>query len=238
MPDAGYTRYVAIGDSRTEGLWDGGDSFVLGVGLTGFADVLAVMIDSLYPGLKYANLAIRGKRVRDVLRDQLPQALAMQPDLTTVCAGMNDVTRPERSFSQALADLEHRYAVLAESGAAVVTTTFPDVARLVPVGRLLASRVARINAVIRAAAERYGFGLVAAEALNLPGSNHDWARMHGNETCTSFRTRAYAQLRWTQTILVPWIWRHLRGRSSGDGRQPKRPQLETLTIRCGAPRQT
>jgi lysophospholipase L1-like esterase len=95
MSDAGYTRYVAIGDSQTEGLWDGDDSFVLGVGLTGFADRLAVLIDSLYPGLKYANLAIRGKRVRDVLRDQLPQALAMQPDLITVCAGMNDVTRPD-----------------------------------------------------------------------------------------------------------------------------------------------
>lgn len=159
MSDAGYTRYVAIGDSQTEGLWDGDDV----VGLAGFADRLAAMIDSLYPGLKYANLAIRGKRVRDVLRDQLPQALAMQPDLITVCAGMNDVTRRGRSFSQALADFEHLYALLAESGATVVTTTFPDVARLVPVGRLLASRIACINAVIRAAAEHYGFGLVDQE---------------------------------------------------------------------------
>ena len=32
--------------------------------------------------------------IRDVLDDQLPQALAMEPDLITICIGMNDVTRP------------------------------------------------------------------------------------------------------------------------------------------------
>ncbi len=97
-----FTRYVAIGDSQTEGLWDGDDI----VGLTGFADRLAAMLDSLNPGLMYANLAVRGKQVRDVLDDQLPQALAMRPDLITVCVGMNNVTRAGRSFDRALADLE------------------------------------------------------------------------------------------------------------------------------------
>jgi lysophospholipase L1-like esterase len=78
-----YSRYVAIGDSQTEGLWDGSDS----AGLVGFADRLAEMIDSHYPGLRYANLAVRGRRVSDVLNDQLPQALSMRPDLVTVCIG-------------------------------------------------------------------------------------------------------------------------------------------------------
>ena len=66
----GYSRYVALGDSQTEGLWDGDDD----AGLAGFADRLAVMVDSLSPGLQYANLAIRGKQIRDVLEIQLPQA--------------------------------------------------------------------------------------------------------------------------------------------------------------------
>ena len=87
---AGYSRYVALGDSQTEGLWDGDDT----VGLMGFADRLAVMIDEHYPGLRFANLAVRGRQIRDVLDKQLPQALAMQPDLITVCIGMNDVTPP------------------------------------------------------------------------------------------------------------------------------------------------
>ncbi|OBI44336.1 lysophospholipase [Mycobacterium kyorinense] len=259
MSGIAYRRYVAIGDSQTEGLWDGDDT----VGLTGFADRLASRIDAVYPGLQYANLAVRGRRISDVLHDQLPNALMMRPDLITVCAGMNDVTRPGRSFDQALADLNLLYTRLAESGATVLTTTFPDVAKLVPVGRLLASRVARINDVIRAAAARHGFGLVdlftaasmhdldtwsadrihastkghilfaaaAAEALKLPSSNHDWARSDGVAAPSSLSARAAAQVRWTQNLLLPWMWRQLRGRSTGDGREPKRPSLDDVTAR-------
>ncbi len=253
---SGYRRYVAIGDSQTEGLWDGDDV----VGLLGFADRLAAMIDSLHPGLHYANLAIRGKRIADVLHEQVPRALAMEPDLITVCVGMNDVIQPGRSFGPALVDLEHVYAALAGSGATVVTTTFPNVAQFLPLGRLVSGRLARINAAIAAAAERYGFGLVdlynapsmreldtwaidrvhasakghmlfaaaAAEALNLPGSNHDWAHATPDAQRRSRASGAYEQLRWTQDSFFPWIWRRLRGMSSADGREPKRPQLESL----------
>ena len=38
-----------------------------------------------------------------------------------------------------------------------------------------------------------------------------------------FAARAYEQLRWTQDLFMPWVWRRLRGRSSADGRVPKRP---------------
>jgi lysophospholipase L1-like esterase len=255
---ARYTRYVAIGDSQTEGLWDGDES----VGLMGFADRLAAMLDSHYPGLTYANLAVRGRRIRDVLDDQLPQALAMRPDLITVCIGMNDVTRPGRNFDRALADLDDLHAQLARSGATVATTTFPDLAQILPVGRLLLSRVTRINEAIRTAADRHGFRLVdlysapsmtepdtwsadrvhgstkghtlfaaaAAEALGLPGSNHDWAKASDGAVPPSWRSRAYSQALWTENMFVPWIWRHVRARSSGDGRGPKRPRLESVRL--------
>jgi lysophospholipase L1-like esterase len=254
----GYRRYVAIGDSQTEGLWDGDD----GIGLLGFADRLAAMVDSLYPGLQYANLAIRGKRIGDVLNEQIPRALAMRPDLITVCAGMNDVIQPGRSFGPALLDLEHVYAALAESGATVVTTTFPNVAQFLPLGRLVSTRLTQINGAITAAAERYGFRLVdlynapsmreldtwaidrvhastkghilfaaaAAEALNLPDSNHDWAEPSLNPARRSFKSGAYEQMRWAQDSFFPWIWRRLRGLSSADGREPKRPQLEGVSM--------
>ncbi|HEV7361857.1 MAG TPA: SGNH/GDSL hydrolase family protein, partial [Mycobacterium sp.] len=96
---AEYSRYVAIGDSQTEGLWDGDET----TGLLGFADRLAVMLDTLYPGLQYANLAVRGKKLGDVLTEQVPPTLAMKPDLITVCVGMNDVIQPGRQFPSALA---------------------------------------------------------------------------------------------------------------------------------------
>lgn len=253
---AGYSRYVAIGDSQTEGLWDGNDT----VGLKGFADRLAEIVDAHYPGLAYANLAVRGGRIRDLLDDQLPQALAMQPDLVTVCIGMNDVTRPGLYFDGALAELEDLYAQLALSGATVVTTTFPDIAQVIPIGRILAARVVRINAEIRRAADWYDFRLVdlynapsmtdpntwsadrvhgsprghalfaaaAAEALNLPGSNHDWAEPGDAPVRQTLRSKAYSQALWTQNMLMPWLWRHLRGRSAGDGRGPRRPRLESV----------
>ncbi|MGV0746444.1 SGNH/GDSL hydrolase family protein [Mycolicibacterium sp. XJ870] len=253
----GFTRYVALGDSQTEGLWDGDDS----AGLMGFADRLAVEVDRHYPGLGYANLAVRGHRIGDVLADQLPRALSMHPDLVTICIGMNDVTRPGRAFHRALGDLDRVYAALADSGATVVTTTFPDITQILPVGRLLGKRVLQINTTIADAADRYGFRLVdlysapsmreaetwspdrvhgsakghmlfaaaAAEALSLPGSSHDWAHACGPAAPQSFRSRAYSQALWTQNMLMPWIWRHLRGRSAGNGRAPRRPVLLSLS---------
>lgn len=71
---AGYSRFVALGDSQTEGLWDGDET----TGLVGFADRLTVMLDTLYPGLQYANLTVRGKKLDDVLTEQIPPALAMK----------------------------------------------------------------------------------------------------------------------------------------------------------------
>lgn len=249
----GYARYVAIGDSQTEGLWDtdADDNLV------GFADRLAAQLDSLHPGLLYANLAVRGRRVADVLDDQLPLALDMAPDLITVCIGMNDATRPGSGFDRALAGLDEIYARLAASGATVVTLTFPDIATIIPVGRLLAERVAQINARTVAAVDRYGFCLVdlfsaasmsqpatwsadrihgssrghalfaaaAAEALGLPGSDHGWAVADPGAGRPSVAARAYSQLLWTQNMLMPWVWRHLRGMSTGDGQAPRRPVL-------------
>lgn len=252
-PFPAYRRYVALGDSQSEGLWDGDDDS----GVNGFADRLAVQLDSLSPGLQYANLAVRGKRVRDVINDQLPIALRMRPDLITSCIGMNDVTRPGRLFERALADLEYLHERLAETGATVVTTTFPDLVQILPAGRFIAGRVVEINAVIRTAAQRHGFRLVdlygassmidpdtwsadrvhgsprghalfaaaAAEALGLPGSSHDWAIARPDVVLPGFRSRMYSQALWTQNLLMPWLWRHFRGISSGDGRGFKRPEL-------------
>ncbi|HEV7850920.1 MAG TPA: SGNH/GDSL hydrolase family protein [Mycobacterium sp.] len=251
-----YTRYVALGDSQTEGLWDGDDSD----GIVGFADRLAAMLDELSPGLQYANLAIRGRRIRDVLIDQLPLALTMRPDLVSVCVGMNDITRPGLLFDRALADLDLLYERLAQSGATIVTTTFPDIARIVPIGKILTARMSRTNRAIVAAADRYGFKLVdlygapsmtepdvwsddrvhgstkghmlfaaaAAEALNLPGSNHDWAYAGAAAARSTMRSRAHSQVLWTRNMLAPWLWHHALGISTGDGRAPKRPRLESV----------
>lgn len=62
--------YVAIGDSFTEGLNDPypGEDDVF----RGWADRLAEHIAEVNPGLRYANLAVRGKLVRQIVDDQVP----------------------------------------------------------------------------------------------------------------------------------------------------------------------
>lgn len=259
MVHGGYSRYVALGDSQTEGLWDGDDS----AGIVGFADRLAATLADHNPDLLYANLAIRGKQIRDVLDVQLPAAMAMEPDLITVCIGMNDATRPGRAYNRALRDLDLLYDLLAQTGATVVTTKFPDITQILPVGRLLTTRIQQINALIQTAAERHGFGLVdlydapsmrqprtwshdrmhassaghalfaeaVAEALNLPGSNHDWALERAGDERSTFWERQRAQLRWAQNLLLPFLWDHVRGRSGGTGRGPKRPALAPIVER-------
>lgn len=248
-----YRRYVALGDSQTEGLWDGDDT----VGLVGFADRLAVLLEAHHPGLGYANLAVRGKTIRNVLDEQLPQALSLIPDLMTVCVGMNDAVRAGRSFDRALADLQMLYTQLAKTDATVVVTTMPDVAQILPIAMLFRSRLVRLNQTVRTAAEYHGFLLVdaekapsltaldmwspdrihassrghavfaaaAAEALALPGSDHEWARADTVGNSSTAAARTYEHLRWIGSFFLPWLWRHARGRSSGDGRTAKLPRL-------------
>jgi lysophospholipase L1-like esterase len=252
-----FRRFVAVGDSQTEGLWDGDDH----AGLTGFADRLAAAINTQQPGLRYANLALRGARITDVLNGQVPRAFALDPDLLSVCVGMNDVMRPGNGFDAALRELDVLYDRVGDREMTVFTTTFPSFAKVVPAGRLLAARQDRLNRVIRRAAERNGLVLVelegadsmlapqtwssdrvhaspeghalfaeaAAEALGLPGAGHDWAVGNRPDIPAAVASQIVAQVLWTQHFFVPWLWRRFRGRSSGDGRASKHVRLESVT---------
>ena len=74
------------------------------------------------------------------------------------------------------------------------------------------------------------FAAAAAEALNLPGSNHDWATSTAEGVRPGFQSRMYSQVLWTQNLLMPFMWRHLRGLSGGNGRVAKRPRLTPVAL--------
>ncbi|MGP8297306.1 SGNH/GDSL hydrolase family protein [Streptomyces inhibens] len=255
MSGAPYLRYVALGDSQTEGLGDGDDR----AGLRGWADRLAEGLAVTTPDLRYANLAVRGRLAGHVHAEQLAPALALRPDLATVVAGVNDLLRPRFDADEVAGHLEAMFAALTAAGARVATLTFPDAARITPLARPMGSRVTALNDRIRAAADRHGvtvaetsrhavvtdprlwsadrlhasplgharIAAAVAHALQLPGSGDSWTHPlppPPGPAPTPWRTAA-TEVRWAAAFLGPWLARRLRGRSSGDGRTAKRPQL-------------
>ncbi|MCB5182739.1 SGNH/GDSL hydrolase family protein [Streptomyces antimicrobicus] len=252
-------RYVALGDSQTEGVGDGDDT----AGLRGWADRLAEHLARLEPGLTYANLAVRGRRAGEVHAEQLAPALALRPDLATVVAGVNDLLRPRFDADETAGHLEAMFAALTGTGARVATLTFPDPGGLVPLARPLAPRVAALNARIRQAADRHGVAVAdtaghavvgdprlwspdrlhaappghqriadaVAHALALPGSDDAWTRpLPADATRTGRSAAVVRELRWAGAFLGPWLVRRLRGTSSGDGRTAKRPHPLPVTV--------
>jgi lysophospholipase L1-like esterase len=257
-----YTRYVAIGDSQTEGIGDGDEA----TGYRGWADRLAELLAEAQPDLTYANLAVRGKVTAQIKTEQLAPALALKPDLVTVVAGMNDLLRPSFDADQVMADIEEMFARLTESGAQVVTVTYPDMGKLSPLARRALPRVLDLNTRLRAAAERHdvavldvfphpvttdprlwsqdrihagplGHARIAsgmAHTLGLPG-HENWSAPLPPLAPVPFLRALSTDTLWAVGFLGPWLWRRLRGRSSGDGRTAKRPEPTPWTDQSTKP---
>lgn len=247
-----FHRYVALGDSGTEGVGD--DPYPDG-SERGWADRLAGFLAEANPGLLYANLAVRGRRLAEVHEQQLAPALGLEPDLATVVAGINDVIRPRTDLDAALLHLDEMLRDLRAAGATVVTATYPDLSPINAIARLARNRLLSFNEGIRASASAHGAVLVEAEDFPVLADRRMWcddrlhlspeghlslasatARKLGLEgagidppTATgAHRLRVAEELRWARTFLVPWVRRRLTGRSSGDGRYAKRPDLLAL----------
>jgi lysophospholipase L1-like esterase len=74
------SRWVAVGDSLSEGLGDP----LPGGSLRSWASLFAEHLRQVAPQLQFTNLAVHGHHTRDAIHRQLPAALAVQPDLVTV----------------------------------------------------------------------------------------------------------------------------------------------------------
>ena len=73
-----------------------------------------------------------------------------------------------------------------------------------------------------------------AHALRLPDADASWQQPLAAGPPAGSAARLAAEVRWWRVHLLPWLWRHSRGRSSGDGRGPKRPHLAPVAVRAGA----
>src|SRR5580765_3042885 len=147
-----FERYVAIGDSSTEGIDDPDERG----GYRGWSRRLAQRIADAQGGLRYANFGVRGRTTSEILEEQLTPALALSPDLVTVFSGTNDVTGWRFDAAAVARDMEEMQRALIAGGATVLTFTLPDLAPVMPLARLIAPRIRVLNDGLRGAAARTG----------------------------------------------------------------------------------
>lgn len=151
-----YRRFVAVGDSCTEGI---DDPHPDGEGFRGWADLVAERLASTQPELHYANLAVRGRRLDQILAEQVPLALELRPDLASVFGGGNDVLQGRWDPDVVAASLDDAVRALSGVARTVLMFALPDFSGLMPLKRM-GSRIAALNAAVRETAERYGAVLV------------------------------------------------------------------------------
>ncbi|GAB3691496.1 SGNH/GDSL hydrolase family protein [Nocardiopsis oceani] len=170
--------YVAIGDSITEGMEDDSGP---GGEYRGFADRFAEHLGTLSPDFRYANLGVRGRRMKHIFGEQLEQALEWKPDLVTVLAGGNDVLRPGGDLDALAEKFEWGVRQLRDAGIRVVILAGHDTG-WIPVLRLYRGRIAVFSMHMRAVAERTGTEIVDLWALNALNDPRAWSddRLHLN----------------------------------------------------------
>ncbi len=148
-----WRSFVALGDSFTEGI---DDTYPDGT-LRGWADLVAARLaEDCGSDFGYANLAVRGRLLEQVIEQQVPPALAMQPDLISFAAGGNDALRPRVDTAALVRRLDTVVAQLRATGADVILFRYADVTGQLPARRIVGPRAAVLNDGARALAERHG----------------------------------------------------------------------------------
>ncbi|NNC10472.1 SGNH/GDSL hydrolase family protein [Planctomonas sp. JC2975] len=252
-----FHRYVALGDSFTEGIGDP-DPNAPG-GFRGWADRVAEVLARSTDDFAYANLAVRGKLIRQIADDQVDAAVALEPDLITISAGGNDVIRPGTDPDEIGRLFDDVITCLSVTGATIVVFTGVDVG-FSPVFKTIRGKVAIYNENVRVIAEQHGCLVADQWALTEVQDQRLWSsdRLHmnplGHHTVArmvlqtlgvpndlhpaepqplperSWREARAEDLTWAKEYFVPWIVRRIKGVSSGDNVRPKRPEPEPVTL--------
>lgn len=254
-----WRRYVALGDSITEGL---GDTSRMPEGeFLGWAARLAMLLsDRRGDGLHFANLAVRSRRVTH-LAAQVDRALELAPDLVSVLVGSNDLVLARIDIDELAAQLERQVARLRAAGVDVLLGT-PFLPRR-RMARVVAGRFAAYNARLRQIALDHDCFLLDVDSVPEIGDLEQWSedRVHlasSGHRILGYRAAAVLGVRdaealgaldyafhddhdvapptrmtrgrgWVRTYALPWAWRRVRGRTAGDGLHAKHDDYVTLT---------
>ena len=255
-----WSRYVALGDSITEGLCD--TSRMPDGAFRGWADRLAQLLalsgNDRNP-FRYANLAVRSRRVRHLLEEQLPRCLELRPDLVSILIGANDLVGGPVDIDALAGEVGGAVRALRADGCDVLLATvfLPERAA----AGLLARRFAAYNARLRTIARETGAMLLDLEAhpelarleqwaddrVHLRSRGHRFVAYRAAETLGVPHAEALAGLdeafhvdedvpargTWLRRDALPWIWRRLRGRTAGDGLTAKLPDYVIVSRPTG-----
>ncbi|WP_406403946.1 SGNH/GDSL hydrolase family protein [Streptomyces sp. NBC_00879] len=164
VPATRPLRFVALGDSLTEGVGDR-----VADGWRGWAALLADGLGCLQEPAEFRKLAVSGALTRDVAERQTPEALAFAPDIASVLVGVNDTLRRTFDIEDMARQLDSVCARLTARGTVLLTACLPDPGSMLglplPLARPLARRQRAVNTVVHALSDRYGaIHLHAAEA--------------------------------------------------------------------------
>ncbi|MEV6167390.1 SGNH/GDSL hydrolase family protein [Streptomyces sp. NPDC051954] len=246
-----FTSLVAVGDSFTEGMSD----LLPDGSYRGWADLLAGRMAARTPGFRYANLAVRGKLIAQIVEEQVPVAVAMQPDVITLVGGLNDTLRPKCDMGRVRDLLTEAVERLAPACKQLVLMRSPG--RQGPVLERFRPRMEELFSCVDDLAALHGAVVVDlygapslsdprqwdVDRLHLTAEGHRrvaeavWQALGHEPEDTEWRNpmpatappawvaRRVGDARFARQYLLPWIGRRLTGRSSGDGLPPKRPDL-------------
>lgn len=250
---------VALGDSFSEGYGD----FLRDGTPRGWADLVAIGLATHEAHeLRYANLAVRGRKLDDIGGKQLERAIALLPDMVLLNAGGNDVIRPRMSVEGVSASIRQIWRRLLDAGIRPVFVSSPNPSFIMPAGRIVRARGDRVMRCCRAWALRDGVEVIDLWADRVLADYAFWAfdRIHLNtrghvlaatrvlrhlgadapaaweaDAVPSATARApRLTLDYVHSQMLPWVGRRLLGRSSGDGLTAKRPELTIVEPLTGA----
>jgi lysophospholipase L1-like esterase len=239
-------RFVAIGDSFTEGV---GDELPDGR-VRGWADLVAQgWANASGETIDYANLAIRGRLVWPIIDEQLEPALALGPTHLSFNGGGNDMLRPRTSVSRVADAFAHVVKRCDDEGVQLIMLSGANPSGQLPLGRLFQRRGDLLTAVV---SERFEDRDDIVRAFNWPdrelSTSAYWSedRLHMNArghhrvaarvltalgmepptewwSLPSIATASAQGAAYYRQHVGPWVRRRLTGTSSGDGREAKYP---------------
>lgn len=237
-------RYVAIGDSFTEGV---GDERPDGT-VRGWADLVAAGLAAAGEPVRYANFAIRGRLLEPIVTEQLDAALALDPlpTLMTLNGGGNDMLRPRTDVARLVALIARAAERCTAAGVRLVLLSGADPFDRLPFGRVIRRRGEELSRGVAAVAAEHGLTMVdmyhdlelrragywSADRLHLNAAGHRRVAdavlaALGSEVPEVTDQQAasarglVAEARFYREHVLPWVRRRLRGQSSGDTRVAK-----------------